>query len=40
MEQEAAFLALLPQIASYTMEGSNLSLRADSGQVLVQLVAY
>ncbi len=40
MEQEAAFLALIPSIGSFAIEGTNLSLRDASGQALMQLVAY
>jgi hypothetical protein len=40
MEQEAAFLALLPAVGSYRLEGDSLFLQSDSGQVIAELVAY
>jgi polar amino acid transport system substrate-binding protein len=40
MEQEAAFLALLPAVDSFSIEGNQLILRNASGQVLAELVAY
>jgi polar amino acid transport system substrate-binding protein len=40
MEQEAAFLALLPTVGGYTIEGDSLYLKDASGEVVVELVAY
>jgi heat shock protein HslJ len=40
MEQEAAFLALLPTVGGYSIEGDSLYLQDASGQVVAELVAY
>jgi len=40
MEQEAAFLALVPAVGGYTIEGNRLRLLDGSGQVAAELVAY
>ena len=41
MEQEAAFLGLLPAVGGYTIEGSsNLRLLDSSGVVVAELFAY
>ncbi|MGD8474294.1 MAG: META domain-containing protein, partial [Anaerolineae bacterium] len=40
MEQEAAFLALLPTVGGYTIEGESLYLKDASGEVVMELVAY
>jgi hypothetical protein len=40
MEQEAAFLMLLPGVGSYRIEGDALFWQNDSGQVIAELVAY
>jgi polar amino acid transport system substrate-binding protein len=40
MEQEAAFLALLPSVGGYSIEGDSLYLQDASGQVVAELVAY
>lgn len=40
MEQEATFLALLPPVAGYYIEGDSLYLEDASRQVMAELVAY
>jgi len=40
MEQEAAFLGLIPVVDGFSIEGTKLLLQSSSGQVLVELVAY
>jgi heat shock protein HslJ len=40
MEQEMAFLALLPAIGSYATEGDSLYLKDASGTVVAELAAY
>jgi len=40
MDQEQAFLALLPAVGGFTIEGNTLRLLDGSGQALVELVAY
>jgi hypothetical protein len=40
MEQETAFLALLPTIGSYSIAGSQLTLHSASGQIVLDLVGY
>jgi heat shock protein HslJ len=40
MEQEAAFLALLPEVGGYTIEGDSLYLEDASATVVAELVAY
>ncbi|HSR34981.1 MAG TPA: META domain-containing protein [Anaerolineae bacterium] len=40
MEQETAFVALLPTIGSYSISGSQLTLKSASGQIVVELEAY
>jgi heat shock protein HslJ len=40
MEQEAAFLALLPEVGGYATEGDSLYLKNASGQVVGELTAY
>jgi polar amino acid transport system substrate-binding protein len=40
MEQEAAFLALLPTVGGFTVEGTSLRLLDGSGQVVAELIAY
>jgi len=40
MEQETVFLALLPTIGSYSIAGSQLTLKSASGQIVAELVAY
>jgi len=40
MEQEAAFLALLPTVGGFSVEGDSLYLQNASGQVVAELVAY
>jgi polar amino acid transport system substrate-binding protein len=40
MEQEAAFLALLPSVGGFSIEGSSLYLKDASGQIVAELVAY
>ncbi|MGD8473763.1 MAG: META domain-containing protein, partial [Anaerolineae bacterium] len=40
MEQEAAFLALLPLVGGYAIEGDSLYLKDVSNQVVMELVAY
>jgi heat shock protein HslJ len=40
MEQEAAFLTLLPMVGRYAINSSQLSLQTAAGKVLIQLVAY
>jgi heat shock protein HslJ len=41
MEQEAAFLGLLPAVGGFTMEGSStLRLLDNSGVVVAELFAY
>jgi heat shock protein HslJ len=40
MEQEQAFLALLPAVGGFTVEGSTLRLLDGSGQAVAELVAY
>ena len=40
MEQEDVFLALLPTVGGYAMEGSRLTLMNTTGQTVAQLVAY
>jgi polar amino acid transport system substrate-binding protein len=40
MEQEAAFLALLPTVGGYSIEGDSLYLQDAAGQVVSELVAY
>jgi heat shock protein HslJ len=39
MEQEAAFLTLLPKVGAYAIDGANLSLQTADGKALAQLVA-
>jgi len=39
MRQEAAYLAALPQTATYTIEGDELWLRDSSGAALAHYVA-
>jgi polar amino acid transport system substrate-binding protein len=40
MGQEAAFLALLPSIGGFSMEGNQLTLQNASGKAVAELVAY
>jgi len=40
MEQEAVFLALLPSVGSHSIEGTKLTLKNATGQVVMELVAY
>jgi ABC-type amino acid transport substrate-binding protein len=40
MEQEAAFLELLPTVGGYSIEGDSLYLEDAAGQVVAELVAY
>jgi heat shock protein HslJ len=40
MDQEAAFLALLPTIGGYSIQGTKLTLKNASGQPVAELVAY
>jgi heat shock protein HslJ len=40
MDQEQAFLGLIPVVDGFTIEGSSLYLSTSSGQILVELVAY
>jgi heat shock protein HslJ len=40
MEQEAAFLELLPTVESYSIQNTKLTLKNASGKVVVELVAY
>ena len=40
MEQEAAFLALLPEVGGYAIEGDSLYLKNASGQAVAELTAY
>ncbi len=40
MEQEAAFQALLPLIAGFSLEGSSLYLKSSSGQIVADTGAY
>lgn len=39
MEQEAAFVSLLPQAATYTISGNTLELRTADGALIVSLIA-
>ena len=40
MEQETVFLALVPTIGSYSIAGSQLTLNSESGQMVLEPVAY
>ncbi|MEJ2737073.1 MAG: META domain-containing protein, partial [Anaerolineae bacterium] len=40
MQQEAAFLELLPTVGGYAIEGDSLYLEDAAGQVVAELVAY
>jgi polar amino acid transport system substrate-binding protein len=40
MEQESAFLALLPTVGGYTIEGESLYLEDASGAVVIELIVY
>jgi polar amino acid transport system substrate-binding protein len=40
MEQEAAFLAILPTVGGYSIDGGELTLKNADGQVVAELVAY
>jgi heat shock protein HslJ len=40
MEQEQAFLALVPAVGGFSIEGNSLFLQDGSGQVVAELVAY
>ena len=40
MAQEAAFLALLPTVGGYTIEGESLYLENASGEIVMELVVY
>jgi heat shock protein HslJ len=40
MEQEAAFLALLPTVGGYVIDGTKLTLQTAAGKTLVELAAY
>jgi heat shock protein HslJ len=40
MEQESAFLALLPSVGAYAIDRTKLTLQTAAGQPVVQLVAY
>ena len=39
MEQEAAFVSMLPQATTYTISGSNLELRTAEGALIASFVA-
>ena len=40
MEQEAAFLAFLPEVGGFAIEGDSLYLKNPTGQVVAELIAY